>query len=66
MPVRTFRLPDETWEALTALAKRDGLYVNPTDPESGLNRTAALIAAVECAHKTQPRKPRTRTAKETR
>jgi hypothetical protein len=58
--VRTFRLPDAVWEALAAIARRDGLYSRTGDDTSGLNRTAALIAAVE-SHALEPT---TRTRKE--
>ncbi len=46
---RTFRLPEETWADLAAIAAARGLYCRPGDPTSGLNRTAviAVITAEE-------------------
>ena len=33
--VRTFRLPDAVWEALAAIARRDGLYSGRAMTQAG-------------------------------
>ncbi|HMF38301.1 MAG TPA: hypothetical protein VKF17_16780 [Isosphaeraceae bacterium] len=54
--LRTFRLPDETWNYLAEIAAARGLFSRPDDPTSGLNRTAAIIvvAAEERARVSTP------------